>query len=482
MRSTLKKINPIVFVLIYSLTFIYVLFKIIHVPITHDEVATVVHYNNFSAWEIMMYPDPLPNNHILNTLSAKFCIFLFGPEQWAIRLPNLLSFILFGIGVYRILKTVISKESMFFIPAALLFIASPYLLDFFGLCRGYGMSAALCTLSVSYVLSGFANSNNKNIWYGFIISILACYANFTLLVFWAAITILTWFYFYSSYRIKQTKLLRHTLIIFLSSIAYLALIAGPLYKMQSTDQFEFWTSTGFFNETIIPLVMSSKYDSRIFITTEFIAWFSVGVLALNAIYVFVQFKKSNYDIRTFSRPIAVATMIILFTAGINILQVWILDTPNLTGRTALFFYPLFITALISSYEMFKQGKFTGVKIGFSILMTALLLHHVIHTMKPYSVRGWAYDANTLKVLNYFEDHRENQETSLATNWMFIPSFRFYNETGKAPWLDLKKYNTEIDPNLDVHYYYVFAEDYPLLESKFEPVLKFENNCWLLKAR
>jgi len=214
MRSILKKINPIVFVVIYALTFIYILYKILHVPITHDEVATTVYYNNFSVWELMMYPDPLPNNHILNTISAKLFIFLFGAEQWAVRIPNLLSFVLFGVGVYRILKTVISKESMFFIPAALLFIASPYLLDFFGLCRGYGMSAALCTLSVSYIISGFATSTNKHIWYGFILSISACYANFTLLVFWAAITILTWFYFYSSYIVKKSSLLKPTLIIF----------------------------------------------------------------------------------------------------------------------------------------------------------------------------------------------------------------------------------------------------------------------------
>lgn len=484
MGPSLKKINPIVFVVIYALTFSYIIFKVWNVPITHDEVPTTVYYNNFGIWEIMMYPDPIPNNHILNTLCTKFCLLLFGAEHWAVRLPNLLSFILFSIGAYRVIKSVIPKESLFFIPAALLFIANPYLLDFFGLCRGYGMSAAICTLSVSYIISGFLNSNNKHIWLSFALSIFACYANFTLLVFWVAITILTWFYFFSLHRKKKANLLKPTLIIFLSCLAYLALIAIPLYKMQKTEQFQFWTSSGFYEETILPLIVHSKYDSKIFITSDFIAWFSIALVVFNSLYILIKFKKLNYDLKVLSRPIAIATLIIVLTALINILQVWILDTPNLNGRTALFFYPLFVITLVSSYSLFTKGKMTGIKMGISILLTALLTHHVVHTMKPYSVREWAYDANTIEVIDFMLHNLKGSKskTSLASNWMFNPSFTFYAYTGKTSWLDLKQYNTAIDPNMGVEYYYVFEEDYPILESNYEPVLKFENRCWLLKLK
>lgn len=484
MRSALTKINALGLGSILGLTFIYIVFKVLNVPITHDEVATTVHYSEFSAWDIMMYRDVSPNNHILNTLSTKLCLFLFGGEQWAVRLPNLLSFFIYAFAIYRILKSILTKDSLFYIPAVLLFVASPYLLDFFGLSRGYGMSVAFCTLSVSYLLNGFANSNNKNIWYAVLFSVIACYANFTLLVFWAAVTILSWFYFYSSYRLKRTKLIKPTLILLGLSLAYLALIVTPLYQMQSTNQFEFWTSKGFMEETIRPLISHSKYDSKIFITADFLAWFSVVLLALNSVFVFIQFKKNKYSLKTLVRPIAVATLLLLLTSGISILEVLVLDVPNLNGRTALFFYPLFMVMLISSYELFSRGKFTSIKIGFSVLMTALLLHHVIHTAKPYSVREWSYDANTLRVLKFIEHDRSspNDDASLATDWMFNPSFHFYSYTKKTPWLKLELYNYEINPDSKAQYYYIFAEDYLLLESGFEPVIKFDNNCWLLKVK
>jgi hypothetical protein len=480
MRLTLTKINSSGFVAIFVIVFAYILFKIFSVPITHDEVATTVFYSKTSVWDIIMYENPLPNNHILNTLLAKLCLFVFGADDWVVRIPNLLSFILYAIGAYRIVKAILPKDSLFYIPAALLFVASPYVLDFFGLCRGYGMSVAFCTLSVSYVITGFSNLNRKNIWYGLIFAMLASYANFTLLVFWAAITILTWIYFYFDFKKNNSSLIKPTLYLFLSSAAYVALIAIPLYKMQSTEQFEFWTSTGFFNETILPLAHHSKYDSRIFITSDFIAWFSVVLLLLNSIYILIELKKSDSKIDVLSKPITIATLIILLTAGINMLQVWVLDTPNLNGRTALFFYPLFIIALISSYDFFKNRKFVGVRISFSILLTAMLIHHVVHTAKPYSVREWSYDANTLKVTEYIKDHSESKSISLATNWIFNPSFRFYKHTGELPWLELMPSNREINPNFGADYYYIFEEDYPLLKEKYIPVLKFENKCWLLR--
>ncbi|MFT6243675.1 MAG: hypothetical protein ACJA0U_002283 [Salibacteraceae bacterium] len=479
MRSALTKINPSGFVAIFALVFAYILFKVFNVPITHDEVATTLFYSKTSIWDIIMYENPLPNNHILNTLLTKLCLFVFGAEDWVVRIPNLLSFLLYAFGAYRIVKAILPKDSLFYIPAALLFLASHYLLDFFGLCRGYGMSVAFCTLSVSYVMTGFSNFNRKNIWYGLLFAIFASYANFTLLVFWAAITLLTWIYFYFDFKKNNSGLFKPTLLLFLSSATYLTLIAIPLYRMQSTEQFEFWTSSGFFNETILPLVMHSKYDSRIFITSDFIAWFAVVLFVLNSIYILLELKKLDSKIDVLSKPITIATLIILLTAGINILQVWILDTPNLNGRTALFFYPLFIIALISSYDFFKNRKFVGFRIGFSILMIALLIHHIVHTAKPYSVREWSYDANTLKVTEWIYNHSDRGGASLATNWIFNPSFQFYVYADECSWLDLKPSNREINPNIGVDYYYIMAEDYPLLKEKYRPVLKFKNKCWLL---
>jgi hypothetical protein len=479
----LTKLNQFVFFLIYALTFILILYKVLYVPITHDEVGTTVHYSNFSVWQIMMYPDAWPNNHILNTLLTKLFLLLFGKEQWVVRLPNLLSFLLYAFGVSRIIKTALQIESIFYIPAALLFIANPYLLDFFGLCRGYGMSVALCTLSVSYLITGYTSLNNKNIWIAFILSILACYANFTLLIFWVATTFLTWFYFFTLYRDKKSLLLKPTMVIIISCLLYAALIALPIYKMQSTNQFQYWTSSGFFNDTLLQLIVNTFYGSKFFLFLHFkiIAYLVISILVANCIYIIIRLFNSQHQFKILHQPIFAATIIILLSAIINIIQCKVLHTPNLNGRTALFFYPLFIIALVTSLGVFKvKAMLINTVLSFVISFFCIFL--LVDTVSFKSVREWWFDANTFKVTNYLNKSRNSQNTSLETNWLFNPSFNFYKYTGKTPWLDLKDYNKSLVLNTSAEYYYVLAEDYKTLESRFDPVIKFDNDCWLLKKK
>src|SRR5690606_12231583 len=104
---------------------------------------------------------------------------------------------------------------------------------------------------------------------------------------------------------------------------------------------------------------------------------------------------------------------------------------------------------------------------------------VIHTAQPKSVREWSYDAHTLKVIQYIDEHRFGREINLNTHWMFNPSFLFY-----APdynWGTLGVYSKEIETT-GADYYYLFKEDYPSVAKDFIPVLKLEDQYWLLKRR
>ena len=240
------RFNNIGFVLIYVATFILITYKVFNVPITHDEVATVVHYSNFTYWEIMMYPDASPNNHILNTLFTKTFMYVFGNDQWVVRLPNLLSFILYALGSYRLISMFFGQKSLFFLAASLMFVANPYLMDFFGLSRGYGMASSFCLFSLSYLVSGFRHVNTKHIWIAVIAAILACYASFTLLFYFAATICLSILYFFIY---EKSLFLNKFLKIVIFSIGFLLLIGVPLYKMQSTNQFVFWESNGFCEDT-----------------------------------------------------------------------------------------------------------------------------------------------------------------------------------------------------------------------------------------
>jgi len=480
----LKRINISLFFILMGCCFLVILYKVINIPITHDETATTVHYSTFNYWQIMMYPDNWPNNHILNTIIVKFLISIFGAAQWIVRLPNLLSFLIYTFAIFKINKTVLKLSSLFFVPATILFIFNPYLLDFFGLCRGYGMSCALCTLSVSFMVSGFIDGKNKSIWLAYLFAVLASYANFTLLVFWVAIICVSWFYFLVQFLTQKKKLLLPTILLILFSVAYAALIAIPIIKMQSTNQFQFWQSLGFYKGTIVSLVEQSLYGSPRFSASviNLISIFVVAVVFGNLLYVLIKFLRSKFNFGMLKSPVFIANGILFLSAGISLLQCKIMHTPNLGGRTALFFFPMFVIAFITSLSLIPELKAKIVQGACAVILSALLLFQTADTISLKFVREWWFDANTFDVINYFKKNNPEQQVSLKTNWLFQPSFFFYKYTGKIPNIDLKDYDKNIDINTDAEYYYINAGDFPILESKFEVVYTINNERWLLKRK
>jgi hypothetical protein len=478
-----RQFNFYGFITLYGIIFLTILFKVFHVPVTTDEVPAAFFYSTFSFWEIMMFPDNWPNNHILNTMLAKCCIMLFGKEQWVIRLPNLLIFILYGFGVYRILKLVLKRDSWYFLPASLLFV-NPYLLDFFGLCRGYGISTTMVILTVVLILTGYIRKKPAWIWLSLFTSILASYANFTVLVFWAATVIMVWFYFVLETKGRLKKLAKPTLIIFFISIAYLALILVPILKMQNTDQFKYWTSRGFYDDTIISLIHEWRYNSKILsaIHSNYIVAFIVTILLINIISIILYLRKEKFSIHFFRQPAFIATMLLLLPVFINILQTLILDTPNLKGRTALFFYPLFATVTIVAIGALPKFKKNWLIKTLAIITIVIFVANLSHRLSLKSVREWSYDQNTLQVTEYLKEKHNGTLVSLKTNWIFHPSFYFYADAGKIPWIDLQYYDYNLDINTRAEYYYVFAKDYKFLEPRFEVECKFSDDRWLLKQK
>jgi hypothetical protein len=478
----MKKFNYYVFIAIIAAFFSLLLYKAITFPVVNDETPTAIHYSNFSVWEIMMYPDHWPNNHILNTLITKLFIIIFGNEPVVIRLPNLLSFILYAIAIFRINKMVLNVNSIFFIPAALFFVSNPYLLDFFGLCRGYGMSSAIATMSVSYMISGYMVSKQKHIWISYILSILASYANFTLLVFWSAITLFVLFYYFSKSRKQLRQIFKPTAILGIVTLLYLALIANPIIKMHSTNEFQYWTSKGFYWDTIYPLIQYSRSGSYMILggMSHLVAVFIFLTIAVNCVYIFIQFKKSNYNIKSLNQPVFVTTMVLLVTAFINIAQCHLLNTPNLHGRTALFFYPLFITVFVSFLALIPVSRARLTQKIIAFCFAFICIYHVADRFRLDWVREWWFDGNTYEVLDYLEKRYSNQTIKLKTSWFFYNSFAYYCYTGKTPWLELFPYDKSIELNTRADYYYIFSDDYKILEPKFKVVLKLTDDRWLLK--
>ena len=482
----MNKLNYTGLWIIFGVVFISILYKIIHIPITHDECATTLYYFNYSAWEIMMYPDNWPNNHILNTLWTKFFIILFGKEQWVVRLPNLLSFIGYVVAAYFIIRLQFKRNSVLILAAVFLFIGNSYLLDFFSLCRGYGMGSAMATTSVCFLMYGFNKNRDTHIWLACVMAILASYANFTLLVFWITITGLCGIYFLHKYWGLLSQVLKRLGVLAIVSVGYFALIITPLHKMTSTNQFVYWTSKGFYRDTLYSLAENWRY------TDGFPKWISSDALVISVlILLFIsiaviiwRFIKTGWSWDNFKRPITIAFLSLCLTVTVNIIQCAITNTPNLSGRTALFFYPLFSILLVSLLAEIDDFNNKIVTYFLAIAIPGIVIWYMISTYNPRSVKEWNYDENTLEVIEYLKDSSADskEKITLCTNWYFHPSFTFYHHTGKTPWLTLYPYNKNINKETDVEYYYIMESDLELLTPEFKRVKNFGNGRLLVKRQ
>lgn len=122
---------------------LYTVFLLFHISIksfsntiTTDEAYSFLEY----VYTANIFNIGLANNHLLNTLLMYFTT-RFGIQEIFLRLPNLF----FG-AIYIITSYLISKKFKDPIYGLILLTACPYLLDYFTLARGYGISATFIYL------------------------------------------------------------------------------------------------------------------------------------------------------------------------------------------------------------------------------------------------------------------------------------------------------------------------------------------------
>lgn len=171
-------ISNIIYIVLLSFVFIYLLLRSSLVPLVHDEAATFFHYiHKASFLPPQAHWDA--NNHILNSMLSYFSYSLFGSSEWALRLPNLLFFPLYFYYTYKISTELSSKLLKWTFFISLVFAHN--FIEYFSLTRGYGMSMALLLASIWYLIQVFKYSQLKHYFLSSLFMSLAILANLTLI-------------------------------------------------------------------------------------------------------------------------------------------------------------------------------------------------------------------------------------------------------------------------------------------------------------
>ncbi len=451
------------------------------VPLTHDEYNTIA-CSQTSIWDIVTYKDPVPNNHILNTLFIKLNIALFGDHLFTNRLHNFLFFIPFYFFTVLISR-LLFIDTWLKVTLVFLIVLQPYLLDFFAVTRGYGMSVSLQMISLYYLVKRIQDGQKSDMVKSAVWASIAVYANFTLLNFFIPLMMLLAIESsIRSYRADKKILSGDMTILALISSLLGLLIIIPVTKMVTTKQFVYWGSSGFFEDTVKNLISNLRSGVDYFgasgeVIYGLVLGFIVFILILGGIFIF---RKKDKIIQMYFYSLL--ALIIAY----NLAQFHILDIPFLNARTALFFIPIVsIVFSLGSEAIFKYSKTAGLCL--LLLTNSLVLQHFIRGYNVRVIHEWYYDTNTYEVLDYIKNQvvtgQVPKPVKVNCYWIFYPSIKYHIDHGYSEFIEMAPYNTKIDDDQKSLFYYTESGEKDKLSSRFDVVKDFgDGSRFVMKSK
>jgi hypothetical protein len=365
------------------------------------------------------------NNHIINTMLMKLCSMIFGDAEWSMRLPNVMAHIFFIYYTYRVF-TMYSDKRLLSFAAFIILNTNPFLLDFFSLARGYGISVCLAMGSLYYFLSYLRGDGGRHITYSYILSMLAVYANFTLFNYHLALIVTHAVYYVSSGKAKLTastiksacnlKVIANILFISITGVILVALNAG--------DQL-YVGSSSLFGGTLLSLARASMYmkaTETIVTVTAYVA-ILIMLIAIGGCIVYILKMKGLHYVHG---PV----LMLLFLLCIYVAEHVLLHTPYPEYRTALYLIPLFVTCMLFLERHIGIPWLHKVYTCALIGVAALSVYNLTNAANDKYVLYAPYDANTKTVFYKIESLHPNEPAKVCTEWIFEPAMNYYRVSRK----------------------------------------------------
>ncbi len=307
---------------------VWVIYRAFFLSITNDEAYT---FYNVATRNIKMMCGTA-NTHWLNSIFVFLETALLGNREWMIRIHSMLGFFMFSFAIYQFCKNFITKHWQWLIPIGLLLL-NIYILDFFSLARGYGLSMAFEIMAFYYISQSDECKSNR--FYSYFFLSLATFSCYT------CIFILFAFFIHEVFsKIKigdLSRIFSKTFLLPVLPLIFTFLWAIPnILFIRHEGDLEEGQSNGFLHDT------SGVFFERSFPILQDLAksYIWLGVLFVLLIGFYYQYRK------VLDRKVLILFEILF----INILIIEVLfiffDIPFIFGRTSLSFNVLFILLIV----------------------------------------------------------------------------------------------------------------------------------------
>lgn len=387
--------------------------RVAEVSITHDEALTYQWYVTHSYADIITNHQPTANNHFLNSVLAKFSVELFTDNVFFLRLPSLLAhigYLLFSILIARRLYT----NAWWVLACFMVLQLNPFMFEFFGLSRGYGLSIACMMAAIIQLLKYKHTKTMRALIFMYVWLFLSVFSSLSMLNVVMAFTAVISVYGLAQYKDKMA--LRGGIAAIVLTALILLAIYEPVRILIERGQFYFGGETGFVQDTLKTLIGESLYlpeESKVGIYS---GWVITLLIIITGIYWLAKVYREKDVTST-----GVLLLLLLVIPALSTLTQHILfGNKYLIERTALFFYPLF--ALYITYTI-AQARKTG-KILISALLIVLSVNF-FSNINLKSARTWEFDSYDKWLLDrMIALKKDDGEIKIYLDGYFTPAFRY----------------------------------------------------------
>ncbi|MBA3704928.1 MAG: hypothetical protein H0W84_03215 [Bacteroidetes bacterium] len=183
-KDNFKATNKTLF--IFSvLLFLYTTIRAFLLSITWDEAYSYLEFVRTGNLYSRDFNSMSANNHLLYTFLEIPFANLFGASEFVLRLPSLIAHIMFLFYSAKLVKHF--NDKWLVLASFLVINLNPYLLDFFSLARGYGLSLGLMMASLYYLYLFQNIGKNKFSMLSLLLGALGVLANYVLLNYYLAL-------------------------------------------------------------------------------------------------------------------------------------------------------------------------------------------------------------------------------------------------------------------------------------------------------
>jgi hypothetical protein len=360
------------------------------------------------------------NHHWLNTFLMRVSVYLFGISELSLRLFNLLSFIPAALAVLSIQKHVSSK----FISLLLwLSFLNPYVLDFFSLARGYGLSISFMMCALAQALNLLSAKRPATLSRLLLLNLYIClalFANFTLLNFYVALVLAFGYLMLNTAVDQQVKSAKKSLYLFFL-IALLPLIPSYLRLSFLKEKHELYYGYETLNETLQSLSTNSLYFESYSTLIQHLIFFGIPIILGFSLLVMVP-KFKSFPKHSF------VTLILALIVIALLVEHHFLGALNPRGRTGLYLIPLLNICLSFSLDkliiLLRHSIVSALTKFVTLCLLVIGTYHFTKTFNFKYTLDWRYDACSKAIINRTASVKNAR---LCTVWIFFPSMNFYNE-------------------------------------------------------